>query len=42
MRRLRSIAMWLVVHVPLGPLTPHLLAFALGARSYRRVDGEQR
>jgi hypothetical protein len=36
MRHLRAIAMWMVAHVPLGNLTPHVLAFALGARVYRR------
>lgn len=33
---MKSIAMWLVWNVPLGRLAPHVLAFALGAKNYRR------
>jgi hypothetical protein len=40
MKRLRSVAMWCVMHVPLGPLLPHVLAFALGASSYRELKDD--
>lgn len=36
--KLRRLAMWIVWNVPCGRLAPHLFAFAIGAKSYRRVD----
>lgn len=35
MNALRSFAMWLVWHVPIGRLAPRLMGFALGASGKR-------
>lgn len=35
MSRLRRIALWIAMHVPLGGLNPHLMAFGLGASGYK-------
>jgi hypothetical protein len=37
MRWIRSIAMWLVFHVPMGRAAPHVFHFALGSKGYRVV-----
>jgi len=37
MNLLRKAAMWFFWKVPLGRLAPHVLAFALGCKSYERV-----
>lgn len=34
---MKKMAMWLVNHVPLGRLAPHVFAFAIGARAYKRA-----
>jgi len=35
MKRLRRLALWIAVNIPLGKLSPHLLGFGLNARYFR-------
>lgn len=37
MKALRRIVFWIGWNVPLGGLNPHLIAFGLGAKSYKEV-----
>lgn len=34
---MRRFAMWLVWNVPLGRLAPHVMAFALGTKNYKKI-----
>lgn len=36
MRRLRRVVLWLAMNLPETRFTPRLMAFGLGASSYRR------
>lgn len=35
--RLRRVVLWIALRVPLGGLNPRLIAFGLGAKSYKEV-----
>lgn len=39
---LRRLAMWIAIHIPLGPLNPHLLAYGLGTKRYFPTDEDPR
>ena len=34
---MRKVAMWLIHNVPLGFLAPHIFAFAIGCKKYRKI-----
>lgn len=36
MTKLRRLVLWFALRVPLWPLTPRLMAFVVGAKSYKR------
>jgi len=38
MSMLQKIAFWLAWNVPLGRLSPHLFAFAIGCKNYHRTN----
>jgi len=38
MNWLRRLVLWIAWYVPLGKLAPHLMAFGLGTRQYRKVN----
>ena len=39
MKKLRTLAIWLVWNVPLGPLAPHVLGFGLNSKPVRVQPG---
>lgn len=38
MKCLRSAALWIVWNIPVGSFAPHLMAFALRSKGYKRVS----
>ena len=41
MKYVRWLAMWAVWKLPLGRSAPHVLAFALNCKSYKRVSSKE-